>query len=1109
MTNDIKFWLEELGLAQYAESFAENDVDIGTLPDLSDADLADLGVSLGHRKRMLRTIRDSGSADDANHAPGDAERRQLTVMFCDLVGSTKLSVRMDPEELRDVISNFQKRCAMVAQSFGGNVARYMGDGLLIYFGYPRANEHDPESAVHAGLEIIKAVHSLDVVAGTTLQTRVGIATGEVVVGDLIGAGSARERSVIGETPNLAARLQGLADPDQVVVSDVTRKLARGLFEFHSLGLHSLKGFDASVKAWRVERESAIESRFEAIHPVEKLSPLISRSDETDRLMRSWGKAVSGTGQAVLVRGEPGIGKSRMVHMLRQQIAPVPHNLLRYCCAPNYQNTALFPMIRQLEGAAGFASEDDNSQKLTKLEALIDQAGGDIAEVAPFLAALLSVPAGDRYPDLNLSPQRWLERTLQALRSQLTDLAKDRPVLMLFEDLHWIDPTSLELLKKTVEAISEMPVMLLMTSRPEFESPWAGAVDEILLDRLGRDDSAALASQLASGRTLPVDLVDLIVEKTDGVPLFIEELAKMILESGILEEDGDSLILSGPLPELTLPNTLQDLLMAKLDRLAGAKELAQIGATIGRQFSYKLLSKVSRLAPEELSSGLEKLVAADIVTISSKSPELVYKFRHALIQDSAYSSLLKLKRKKLHASIAGVLEEHFPDIAAVRPETLAHHFTRAEQHDSGIEYWHRAANMATDRAAHLDAIQHVGKALELLNTASSVPDTAATEIGLRVTLGRNQEAVFGYAAPQVEDTFARARELCQRVDDPTLQVPVLLGLCVFNLVRANCSVARELAEQCIELSKEAGQIDYLIESYAVLAFALCYLGEQEASHNASEKCISLYESRGDDVFISITAQNPAVAVLSTDAIVLWQMGFVDQSMQKIEAALALAERLEHPINYVQIYTHAAELYQLRGEPEKAKEQALQAIKLGSAHGYDYWQLLSTLHLGIAMGALGKSVEASTINSEALDALRGAGANTNLTYFLGGIAQGHLVAGDADKGLVLLNSALEQAARTGEMFHSAMLHILRGDCYLALPIADPKSAEDDYRKAIEIAQQQGIRTLLLRANIHLYRLLNSQGLGSTAIPALRAAAEAISEGVDSSDMAEAKVVLAASA
>ncbi|MEJ2273015.1 MAG: AAA family ATPase [Woeseiaceae bacterium] len=1024
-----------------------------------------------------------------------------------MVGSTRLSTRVDPEELRDIISTFQSCCKRVTESFGGHVARYMGDGMLVYFGYPKAHENDPELAVRAGLEVINCVNALEVGNDLHLQTRVGIATGEVVVGDLIGAGSSRERSVIGETPNLAARLQSLAEPDGVVVSSATHRLVGRFFEFTDLGEHHLAGFDSPVGAWQVDAAASIDSRFDAIHQVRQLTPLVSRTNEVDKLMERWTMARNTGGQAVLISGEPGIGKSRLVHTLRERMATVPYSVVRYFCVPIFQNTALYPVIREIEASAGFEPGDDSETKLNKLERHIEQIHKSVADLAPFLAKLLSLPAADRYPQVPLSPQLWMERTLRALESRHAGMTRDQPMLMIFEDLHWVDPTSLELLRRTVENINKSPLLLVMTARPEFNPPWreSASVTSINLHRLSGEQSAALATQVMRDTSLPASVVRQIVKKADGIPLFVEELTKTIVESDWLANRGGEDDLEEELTAPVLPDTLQDMLMARLDGLSEAKEIAQIGATIGRSFSYELLMAVTGSEPDKLNDAIDKLLATDLVSGEGNRPNATYTFRHVLIQDSAYSSLLKKKRMHLHGRIARALEQQFPDIATVQPETLAHHFTRAGDSAKAIEHWHQAAIRATDKAAHKDAVEHVNRAIKLLSTLPPDADLTRTELGLRITLGRNLEATLGYADEQVERTFDRAKVLCEQLGETTEQVPVLLGLCVFNLVRAECRVTRELAETCVQLSEQGGNSEYLIESYAVLAYALCYLGEQLAAREIIDKCLHLYEQRGDEEFVSVTAQNPGIAALSTNAILMWQLGYADSSLECIERALALATKTNRPIDFTQIHTHAAELYQLRGEPELARQHAKKAIEIAEKSGYDYWRLLSLIHLGIANGMLGDNLNGLATATAAMDRLSAAGAETNLTYFLAGISQIHAAAGSAEKGLTLLNRALDQAELSGERFHIALLYLRRGECRLQLSEPDTAGAIEDFEAALRWAEKQEIVMLELHATCRLVEVHDSSGYGIDRRTGLRRLLDGLTEGMDTVDVQEARRLL----
>ena len=683
---DVAAWLQGLGLERYVPAFLENRIDADILPSLTVEDLKDLGVTLvGDRRRLLDAIAALGAAvppaatpvaaRDAL-APADAERRQLTVMFCDLVGSTALSARLDPEDLREVIAAYHRAVTDVVRSFDGFVAKYMGDGVLVYFGYPRAHEDDAERAVRAGLGVIDAVGRLDV-KSVRLQARIGIATGLVVVGDLIGEGSAQEQSVVGETPNLAARLQALAEPDAVVIAAGTRRLVGDLFECRDLGAVKVKGIAAPVPAWQVLRPSAVASRFEALRGA-ALTRLVGRDEEIELLLRRWARAKAGDGQVVLVSGEPGLGKSRLTAALEERLHAEPHIRLRYFCSPYHQDSALYPFVDQLGRASEFARDDPPASRLEKLEALLAGAAPPDEDVA-FLADLLSLPASDRQPLPNLSPQRKKERTLEALIRQLEGLARRQPVVMVFEDAHWIDPTSHELLDIAVERVRSLPVLLIVTFRPEFQPPWTGQpqVAMLALNRLDRHDRTALVEQIAGGKALPDEVIDQIADRTDGVPLFVEELTKSVLESGLLREERTATCSTGALPPFAIPTTLHASLLARLDRLASVRLVAQIGSAIGREFSYALLRAVSRLPENELQTALARLIASELVFQRGTPPEAVYTFKHALVQDAAHGSLLRSSRQQLHAQIAEALEAHSPEIMDTQPELFAQHYVEAE------------------------------------------------------------------------------------------------------------------------------------------------------------------------------------------------------------------------------------------------------------------------------------------------------------------------------------------------------------------------------------------------------------------------------------------------
>ena len=749
---DIAKWLRGLGLQQYAAAFRDNAIDAEILPELTDVDLEKLGVVLGHRKRLLKAIAALAApaaamqATSVGSAPAhghDAERRQLTVMFCDLVGSTALSARLDPEDMREVIGRYHRCVAETIAHFDGFVAKYMGDGVLVYFGYPQAHEDDAERAVRAGLALGQAVQALRS-KGEELAVRIGIATGLVVVGDLIGSGEFQERGVVGEAPNLAARLQSLAEPKAVVIASETRRLVGELFECAELAPMLAKGFAEPVQAWQVLRESAVDSRFEAFHAGGRLTLLIGREDELHLLGQRWRQAEGGEGQIVLLAGEAGIGKSRLVVAMQDELQGVPHTRLRYFCSSHHQDSVFYPVVTQLKRAAGFKGDDGDEARLQKLRAVL--APDTDPEDTALLAELLSLPAGGLPLPAALSPQRKKERLLRALLQQLEALARQSPVLMLIEDAHWIDPSSREFLDLTIERTLHLPILLLVTFRPEFQPTWVGRqnVTTLTLNRLSRLELAEMVGRITGGKALPDEVLEQIVERTDGVPLFVEELTRSLLESGLLEEQAHGFALTGTVPPQAIPTTLQGSLMARLDRLAPIREVAQVGAVLGREFSYELLAAVAPFSGDELREALDRLVASELIFRIGTPQEPSYSFKHALVQEAAYASLLRERRRQLHARIATVLETQYREVARTQPEELARHYAAAGLNTEAIGYYRKAATRAIAASANAEAIAHLRKGLELLQSLppsraphgrARLPDDAGVTAHCDPRLGR--------------------------------------------------------------------------------------------------------------------------------------------------------------------------------------------------------------------------------------------------------------------------------------------------------------------------------------------------------------------------------------
>jgi class 3 adenylate cyclase len=725
-TEQLADWLDKLGMSEYAKAFARNRIDVSVLPELTDLDLEKIGVALGDRRKILRAIRELAGSAPAAQQPvlatlkpqETAERRQVTVMFSDLVGSTALSTRIDPEDLRELITAYQKCVAETVQRSGGFVAKYMGDGVLVYFGYPQAHEDDPERAVRAGLELIQAVSSLR--SGTSLQTRVGLATGLVVVGDLTGSGEAQERGIVGETPNLAARLQSIAEPNAVVIAESTRKLLGNLFDLQDLGAQDLKGLGAPVRAWAVLRPASVESRFEALHAA-GLTELIGREEELDLLLRRWSKAKTGDGQVVLLAGEAGIGKSRLTAALMKRLEGEPHTRLRYFCSPQHTNSAFYPIIDQMERAAGLAHGDTVKSKLDKLDALLAQTAS-FAQNLSLFADMLSLPNDGRYPTLDITPEQRRQRTLEALGAQVEALSGSEPVLMIFEDAHWTDPTSLESLSRIVGRLRNLRVLLIVTFRPEFDPPWVGRsyVTALTLNRLAQREIEAVIGNVAGAKLIPANIRQDIIERTDGVPLFVEEMTKAVLEVGSESVAQQKTVASVPSSALAVPASLQASLMARLDRLGPAKEVAQIGAAIGREFSYAMLAAVAQKPEPQAASALDRLIAAGFLFRQGVPPHASYSFKHALVQDAAYGTLLREPRRALHARIAETLETQFPEIADHQPELLARHCAEAGLTEKAALLWGKAGQRSLERSALVEAIEQLTRGLNQMVTLPSTP-----------------------------------------------------------------------------------------------------------------------------------------------------------------------------------------------------------------------------------------------------------------------------------------------------------------------------------------------------------------------------------------------------
>ena len=1042
----------------------------------------------------------------------EAERRQLTVLFCDLVDSTVLASQLDPEELREVVRAYQEACAKVIARFEGHIAQYLGDGLLVYFGYPLAHEDDAQRAVRAGLGIVEALGQLNTrlaqERGVHLAVRLGIHTGLVVVGE-VGGGTRQEQLALGETPNLAARLQGIAAPNTLVVSAATLQLLGGFFTCQSLGTSLLKGLAQPIEVYQVLHESTARSRLEAAGST-GLIPLVGREQEVALLRERWAQVKEGMGQVVLLSGEAGIGKSRLVQVLKEQVATETQAWLTPCqCSPYHQNTALYPLLDLLERVVlRFDQEESPQQKLSKLEGHLVQYGFPLAEAVPLHATLLSIPLTADYTPLPMSPEQQKLKTLQALLTTLLRIAAQQPVLFVMEDLHWVDPSTLEFLSLLVDQGPTARVLALFTFRPDFSPPWTGRshLTPVTLPRLPRRQAAEMAGRVAHGKTLPAEVMAQVVARTDGVPLFVEELTKMVLESGLLQEREERYELTRPLPLLAIPTTLHDSLMARLDRLATVKALAQLGATLGREFSYTLLQAVSPWDEGTLGRGLHQLVAAEFLYQQGLPPEATYLFKHALIQETAYQSLLRSTRQQYHQRIAQVLEARFPERCETQPELLAHHYTEAGLAEQAIGYWQRAGQQASERSAYLEAVNHITTGIELLQTLSETPEHTQQALSLYIALGAALQMAKGHAAPEVEHAYTQARTLCQQVGETPQLVPALFGLWRFYVVQPQLHTARELGEMLLRLAECTDEPALAVIAHCALGSTWLWLGALPAARHHLEEGSARYTPDQRRAPVFHMGQDPGVGCRTYAAWSLWLLGYPDQALARVHDALELAHTLSHPFSLAYARCLAALVAQLCRDGPAVHAQAEAAVALSTEQGFPQWAALGTLLRGWALAMQDQGKERMAQVRQGIAAWQATGAVVHIPYFYTMLAEVCDYLGHTEDGLQALAEAHTLVEQHEERYWEAEICRLRGVLLLRQTGTPQAEAEAWLQRALDVARRQEAKSLELRAAMSLSRLWQQQGKRQEAYNMLAPIYHWFTEGFDTADLHDARVLLA---
>lgn len=1045
--------------------------------------------------------------------PG-AERRQLTVMFCDIVDSSSLSEKLDPEDLREVIRGYQETCNKIIRRFEGHIAQYLGDGLLVYFGYPQAHEDDAQRAARTGLGIVEAVSrqnpSLQEQYKVELSVRVGIHTGLVVTGE-VGEGSTRENLAIGETPNIAARIQGEAEPNTVVVSAATYQLIEGFFACHELENLVLKGFSQPMDVCQIDQVSTARIRLDPL--TTGLTPIVGREQETGLLFERWQRINEGMGQVVLLSGDAGIGKSRLVKVLEEHVAQNPQAWLTPCqCSAYHQNSALYPVIDLLERfVLKFEPGDGPTEKLSRLEGFLVQYGFALPEVVPVFCDLLSVPLDQKYPPSILSPERQKQLIFETMLGVLLEVASRQPLLLVMEDLHWADPSTLEFLNLLVDQIATARIFALFTFRPNFIPPWGprAYLTTLMLHRLTQKKSVDMVRHIAGGKALPAEVLEQILIKTDGVPLFVEELTKMVLESGLLEEEAEEYTLTGRFFPLNIPVTLQDSLMARLDRLTSAKELVQKCAILGREFTSEMLLAIQTRGEQMLQQGLTQLVESELLYQRGVFPKATFIFKHALIQEAAYQSMLKNTRRRYHQSIAEVLVKQFPELAAAQPEIIAHHYSEAGLRMEAISYWQQAGQHAVERFANKEAIAHLSKGLELLEDQPENPEHTRQELMLQLALVPPLSSLKGFAAPEVEAAYSRAFKLCQQGGGTQLQFPALWGLWHFYVLRSELPKAETLAEQLLSLPQTAKDPSFLCDAYRARGETFLWSGEFSHARTYFEKGIDLTDARQQHSYI---AESPEVACRFLSAIALWFLGYPDQALLRSQDAVTLAKELSHPFSLSAAHHFASWLHLLRQEGDATLEHAEAAMAIAAEEDFVFFIAFDTIMLGWALAEQGRLKEGISQLRKGLAAYRATGAKALVLQWMVVLANLYGKVGQVENGLAVLADAQTLADKNkGERYYIAEMLRVKGQLLMQgvkdkmREAADFNEAETLFLRAIKLAQQQVAKSLELRAATSLSRLWQSQGKKAEAFELLSKIYSWFEEGFGTPDLIAAKTLL----
>jgi len=1040
----------------------------------------------------------------------DAERRQLTVMFCDIVDSTSLSEQLDPEDLREVLRRYQETCRKVIARYEGHIAQYLGDGLLVYFGYPQAHEDDAQRAARTGLTIVEAVCHLNASLKEQwkleLSIRVGIHTGLVVTGE-VGVGSTRENLAIGEVPNIAARLQGEAAPNTVVVSAFTHRLIERYFACNEPDKLVLKGFSQPIGICQIDHMSTALLRLDPL--AERLTPIVGREQETNSLLERWQRVNESVGQIILIAGNAGVGKSRLAMALEEHVAKNPQAWLTPChCSAYHRNSTLYPLINMFERIVlKYDQKNDPIEKLTRLEGFFAQYGFALPEVMPVFCDLLSMPFSKKYHPTTLVPERKKQLIFDTLLELLKKIADQQPLFLVVEDLQWADPTTLEFLSLLADQIDRARILALFTCRTNFKPPFRSRTNftHLKLDRLTREKSFDMIRYISGGKSMPMEVIEQILSRTDGVPLFVEELTKMVLESGLLIEQAKEYVLAGHVYSLKIPVTLKDSLMARLDRLQSAKELVQLCAILGREFTSEMLVAVQPGNTDQIKRGLRELVQSQLLYQKGTFPKASYTFKHALIQETAYQSMLKNTRRRYHRQIGDTLIKQFPELTASQPEIIAHHYTEAKNEKAAVFYWQHAGNRALEQFANEEAISHLNRALTILATLPETSKRNDKELQILLAIGPALNSIRGYASREVEQTYSRARMLCRQMGKKGPLIRVLLGLWGLYVVRADYKEALGIGNEVEKLTKEWQDGIYKLASHLVSGGALFGLAQFNSSIEQLEQGVVLYDPKNHDRYTSLFAADLGVFCLAWAAHPLWHVGYPDRALVSSRKAVQLAEELAHPYSLALALDYSAIVHQFRREPEAALQAARAAISVCKDKKFAYYYGWATIIESWAMAHLGDCDKGMSGIKEGLKIIGDTGAKRSLPYYLSLLAEVYGKSGQAEKGQQTIEKAIAEAENIGEHWWGAELFRLKGVLLLQQSNPDAKRAEVNLMKALDMARRQHTILLELRSAISMYRFGQQQGKYSNAHQLLVEIYGRFTEGFDTIDLVEAKTII----